>query len=92
MTSKLSMRNRHLLALDVEWAKATYRKETGETFHAAFSEVTGKWMTTDEVALMSMHLARQEIPEMPDTAKAESRKWLTDRGLLPSLHAMQAIR
>ncbi len=65
--------------LDIEWAHKSMEEASGAPYHAARSEVTGVWMTADEVALMSLHKMRSEIGSKKEAK--ESRDWLRERGL-----------
>lgn len=65
--------------LDIEWAHKSMEEVSGAPYRAAHSEVTGVWMTADEVALMSLHKMRSEIGSKKEAQ--ESRDWLRDRGL-----------
>lgn len=71
-------RDQILLAMDV----AAIEKMAGLRFHAAQSEITGKWMSAEEVGLMTMHQMRVETASLPESDRKVSESWLRERGLL----------
>lgn len=70
---------RAIRTLDLEWAHRTQIEWTGQPFFAAYSEVTGVWMTADEIALMSLHKMRTQVGNKKEAR--ESKEWLRSRGL-----------
>lgn len=65
--------------LDVEYAMSYMVEQTGRPFTAAKSDVTGQWMSAEEVTLMSLHKMRTKIGSKRE--RIESTAWLRQCGL-----------
>jgi hypothetical protein len=72
---------RALKRLDWDWFRS-HMDEIGMEFTPAKSEVTGQWMSAEEILEMSVHQVRYEVQEVPKKLRDESREWLTARGFL----------
>lgn len=65
--------------LDIEWAQEFNIRNTGSPFVAARSSVTGKWMESDEIALMTLHKLRTKLGDKKQ--RNESKQWLRAQGM-----------
>lgn len=66
-------------ALNIRWMHDNFVKTQGKPIVAAPSRRTQKWISADEVALISLHQLRTALGTR--TQSLESYKWLKDRGL-----------
>lgn len=80
MASKMEPATRAAVRrLDVEYAMRYMIEQTGRPFRAARSDVTGQWMTAEEVTLVSLHKMRTTVGSKRE--RIESTAWLRQRGL-----------